>query len=52
MYVSMVKWSNPGKGVAPFPTPAVVATEKRAFGSPLNIVTNFTSLLVSKLKQM
>ena len=31
MYVSRVKWSNPGKGVAPSPTPlGVVAIEKGA----------------------
>ena len=33
-YVSRVKWSNPGKGVAPSPTPRVAAIEKGAFGSP------------------
>ena len=35
-YGSRVKWSNPGKGVAPSPTPCVVAIEKKA------LVTNFT----------
>ena len=33
MYISKVKWSSPGKGVA---------IEKGAFGSPLNTVANFT----------
>ena len=37
-YVSRVKWSNPGKRVAPSPTPR----EKGAFGSPLTTVANFT----------
>ena len=37
-YVSRVKWSNPGKGVAP--TPSVVVIGKGAFGSPSTTVTN------------
>ena len=37
-YGSRVKCSNPGKGVAPFPT----AIEKRAFESPSTKVANFT----------
>ena len=41
-YGSRVKWSNPGKGVAPYPTPCVVAIEKGAFGSPSTKVANFT----------
>ena len=32
------KWSNPGKGVAPFPTLHVVAIEKRAFRSSSTMV--------------
>ena len=34
-YGSRVKWSNPGKGVAPFPTQAI---EKGAFGLPSTMV--------------
>ena len=47
------KVSNPGKGVAPSPTPRVVATEKGAFWSPSTTVANFTYLLfyVSFLNQ-
>ena len=38
-----VKWSNPGKGVAPSPSYwKVVAIEKGAFGSPSTTVANFT----------
>ena len=37
----MVKWSNPGNGVAVSPT-VVVAFEKGAFGSPSTTVANFT----------
>ena len=40
-YVSRVKWSNPGKGVAPSLHLDVVACEKRAFGSPMTTVANF-----------
>ena len=40
---SRVKWSNPGKGVAPFPYTSV-AIEKGAFGSPSTMVTYFTLL--------
>ena len=39
-YESRVKWSNPGKGVAPFLHLGVVAIEKGAFGSPLTKVAN------------
>ena len=42
-YGSTVKWSNPGKGVAPFPS--LVAIEKGAFGSSSNMVTNFTHVI-------
>ena len=44
-YGSRVKWSNPGKGVAPSPTPwCSKAIEKGAFGSPSTMVANFTYL--------
>ena len=43
-YVSRVKWSNPGKGVASSLHLGVVAIEKGAFGSPSTAVTNFTLL--------
>ena len=41
-YVSRVKWSNPGKGVAPPLHLGVVAIEKGAFWSPSTTVANFT----------
>ena len=44
MYVSRVKWSNPGKGVAPYPHLCVVAIEKGAFCSPSITVAKFTYL--------
>ena len=43
-YVSWVKWSNPGKGVAPFPTSRVLAIEKGAFRSPSTTASNFFSI--------
>ena len=45
-YVSKVKWSNPGKGVAAPLHLGVVAIEKGAFGSPSTMVTNFSYLLL------
>ena len=44
-HVSRVKWSNPGKWVAPSLHLGVVAIEKGAFGSPSTSVTNFSFLL-------
>ncbi len=41
-YGSRVKWSNPGKGVAP--SPGVVAIEKGAFRSPSAKIAKFTYL--------
>ena len=41
-YVSSVKWSNPGKGVAPFQHFGVVAIEKGALGLPSTTVDNLT----------
>ncbi len=43
-YVSRVKWSNPGNGVAPSPTAPspVVAIEKGAFELPSTMVVTFT----------
>ena len=41
-YVSRVKWSNPGKGVAPSPTPRCSSYWKGAFWSPSTTVANFT----------
>ena len=35
-YVSRVKWSNPGKGVAPFPTPWCSSYGKGSFQVALN----------------
>ena len=43
-YKVRVKWSNPGKGVAPSLHFSVVAIEKGAFGSPLTKFANFTFL--------
>ena len=43
-----VKWVNPEKGVAPSPTPSVVAIEKGAFRSFLTTVANFTYLWKSE----
>ena len=40
-YVSMVKWSNPGKGVVHSPNLSVVAIENGAFWSPSTTVSNF-----------
>ena len=37
-----MKWSNPGKEVAPSQHVGVVAIEKGTFGSPSTKVTNFT----------
>ena len=39
-YVSRAKWSNPGKRVAPSPTPQIVAIETWLFGSPLITITS------------
>ena len=48
---SRVKWNNPGNGVAPSLLHLhVVAIEKRAFGSPLTRVTNFTYLETKSFK--
>ena len=47
-YVSRVKWSNPGKGVAPALHLGVVAFEKGAFQSLSTTVTNFTYILFYK----
>ena len=44
-YKVRVKWSNPGKGVAPSLLVGVVAIEKGAFYSPSTKVANFTHLL-------
>ena len=43
-YGSRVKWSNPGKGVAPSLHIGVVAIEKGAFESPSTKVIKFTYL--------
>ena len=44
-YGSRVKWSNPGKGVAPFPTPWCCSYRKGSLGLPSTMVANFTYLL-------
>ena len=43
-YISRVKWSNPGKGVASSLHLGVVGIEKGAFKPPLTTVTNFTDI--------
>ena len=40
-YVTRIKWSNDGKGVAPHQHLGVVAIEMGAFWSPSTTVTNF-----------
>ena len=45
-YKVWVKRSNPGKGVAPFPTPWCSSYRKGAFGSLSTMVANFTYLLI------
>ena len=45
-YISRVKWSNPGKRVAPPLHLDVVAVEKGAFLSPLTKGDNCTTLLL------
>ena len=45
-YVSRVKWTNPGKGVAPSPTPWCKAIKEGTFGSPLTPVANFPYLYI------
>ena len=45
-YGSRVKWSNPGKGVAPSPTPYRKAIEKAAFGS--QAIESFGSKAIEK----
>ena len=49
-YKVRVKWSNPGKGVAPSPTLGVVAIEKGAFESPSTTVANFTFFLLEVIQ--
>ena len=36
-----MKWSNPGKGVAPFPTPQCWSYSKMSFESPLTMVASY-----------
>ena len=43
---SRVKWNNPGKEVAPSPTPQGSSFERGAFGSPSTKVTNCTYLFL------
>ena len=49
-YGSKVKWCNPGKEVASFPTPWGFAIEKGAFGLPSTTVTNLTFLYIYSSK--
>ena len=50
-YISRVKLSNPGKGVATSFTLGVVAIEKEAFGLSSTMVVNFTYLYIFKFNQ-
>ena len=45
-YLSRLKWSNPGKGIAPPLYLDVVAIEKGAFGLPSTTGTKFTYFLL------
>ena len=38
------KWNNPGKGVMPSPTPEII--EKRAFKSPLTLISQLTDIFI------
>ena len=41
-YGARVKWSHPGKGVAPFPPPWCSSYRKKvAFGSPSTMIANY-----------
>ena len=42
-YGSRIRWSNPGEGVVPSPTPWCISYRKGAFRSPLTTVANFTT---------
>ena len=46
-YGLRVKWSNPGKVIAPASTPNVVTVEKGPFGLPSTTVANFTLITPS-----
>ena len=47
---SIIKWNNPGKGVAPFPTPTSSRYWKRSLHHrPMTTVANFTTLLTKEL---
>ena len=43
-YGSRVKWSNPGKGVAPSPTPWCSSYRKGTLGSPSTMVNAITTV--------
>ena len=45
-----VKWSNPGKRVAPSPHLGVVAIKKGAFGSPSTMVSLLSPLEITKIE--
>ena len=49
MYWSMAKWSNPGKGLAPFPTPrcSICNIEKVAFELPSIMVATINIYIVN-----
>ena len=47
-----VKWSNPGKGVAPSPTPQCSSYQKEAFGSPSTTVAKFTYFFIRLLNDI
>ena len=51
-YESRVKWHNPGKGVAPSPTPQCNSFENEALRSPLNKLANLTFYQHELLSQL
>ena len=48
-YGLRVKWVNPWKGVAPYPTIWCSSYQKGAFGSPSTTVANFIFYMVSDI---
>ena len=49
-YGSRVKWSNPGKGVAPSPTPWCSSYQKGDFGSLSTTVANLPQMFIYSVK--
>ena len=51
-YGSRVKWSNPGKLIAPSPTPWCSSYRKGSFGLPSTTVANFTYFIPSAVRSV